>query len=171
MSAPERTSSSVPPERTIILVIRALSPTAARLHFNRRGYNRTRPPSRKDRGWKRAGSERGVRQPKPSTHKWRRRHVASALPMERELPASFQSRCARHTGSVPPMTNSPQELFLGARISDAVVMLAPEARRRHLYIIAQTATGKSTLLLNLTAQDLAAGHGLALPDPHGALAD
>ncbi len=41
-------------------------------------------------------------------------------------------------------------------------MLDPEERRRHLYIVGQTGTGKSTLLLNLIAQDLAAGEGLAL---------
>ena len=50
-------------------------------------------------------------------------------------------------------------------------MLAPETRRRHLYIVGQTGTGKSTLLLNLIAQDLAAGEGLALLDPHGDLAE
>ena len=91
--------------------------------------------------------------------------------MERELPASFRLRCARHTGSIPPMTASPQELCLGARISGDVVMLASEARRRHLYIVGQTGTGKSTLLLNLIAQDLATGAGLALLDPHGDLAE
>lgn len=49
-------------------------------------------------------------------------------------------------------------------------MLAPDERRRHLYVIGQTGTGKSTLLLNLIRQDLAAGEGLALLDPHGDLA-
>jgi ABC-type transport system involved in cytochrome bd biosynthesis fused ATPase/permease subunit len=56
------------------------------------------------------------------------------------------------------MTASPQELCLGARISGASVTLASEARRRHLYIVGQTGTGKSTLLLNLIAQDLATWH-------------
>ncbi len=69
------------------------------------------------------------------------------------------------------MTASPQELCLGARISGASVTLASEARRRHLYIVGQTGTGKSTLLLNLIAQDLATGAGLALLDPHGDLAE
>jgi Helicase HerA, central domain len=82
-----------------------------------------------------------------------------------------KSRCARHTGSVPPMTASPQELLLGARITGDLIMLAPEARHRHLYIVGQTGTGKSTLLLNLIAQDLAVGEGLALLDPHGDLAE
>jgi Helicase HerA, central domain len=69
------------------------------------------------------------------------------------------------------MTASPQELCLGARITGDVVMLDPEERRRHLYIVGQTGTGKSTLLLNLIAQDIAAGEGLALLDPHGDLAE
>ena len=50
-------------------------------------------------------------------------------------------------------------------------MLDPDTRRRHLYVAGQTSTGKSTLLLNLIAQDLAAGQGLAVLDPHGDLAE
>jgi DNA helicase HerA-like ATPase len=50
-------------------------------------------------------------------------------------------------------------------------MLDPEERRRHLYIVGQTGTGKSTLLLNLIRQDLMADEGLALLDPLGDLAE
>ena len=50
-------------------------------------------------------------------------------------------------------------------------MLHPDTRRRHLYVVGQTSTVKSTLLLNLIAQDLAAGQGLAVLDPHGDLAE
>src|SRR5215472_4945485 len=50
-------------------------------------------------------------------------------------------------------------------------MLDPDTRRRHLYVAGQTSTGKSTLLLNLIVQDLAAGQGLAVLDPHGDLAE
>src|ERR1700726_1152573 len=50
-------------------------------------------------------------------------------------------------------------------------MLDPEERRRHLYVVGQTGTGKSTLLLSLIRQDLMAGEGLALLDPHGDLAE
>ena len=64
-----------------------------------------------------------------------------------------------------------QTLQLGAHATQGGdVLLAPEERRRHLYIVGQTGTGKSTLLLNLIDQDLAAGEGLALLDPHGDLA-
>jgi hypothetical protein len=63
------------------------------------------------------------------------------------------------------------QLCIGARTSGVPVMLDAEERRRHLYIIGQTGTGKSTLMLNLIQQDLMAGQGLALLDPHGDLAE
>lgn len=44
-------------------------------------------------------------------------------------------------------------------------------RRHHLYVIGQTGTGKSTLLASLIRQDLVCGHGIALLDPHGDLAE
>ena len=70
------------------------------------------------------------------------------------------------------MTLQPQRLCIGAHtVSGDFVMLDPEERRRHLYIIGQTGTGKSTLFLNLIARDLAADEGLALLDPHGDLAE
>jgi type IV secretory pathway TraG/TraD family ATPase VirD4 len=40
-----------------------------------------------------------------------------------------------------------------------------------MYVIGKTGVGKSTLLLNLIAQDLSAGRGVVLLDPHGSLAD
>ena len=44
-------------------------------------------------------------------------------------------------------------------------------RRRHLAIVGKTGMGKSTLLLNLVASDIAAGHGVGLIDPHGDLVE
>lgn len=44
-------------------------------------------------------------------------------------------------------------------------------RLRHAWLIGKTGTGKSTLLANLIRQDLAAGEGLAVLDPHGDLID
>jgi len=40
-------------------------------------------------------------------------------------------------------------------------------RRRHLYIIGQTGTGKSSLLENMVEQDLKSGKGLCVLDPMG----
>lgn len=42
-------------------------------------------------------------------------------------------------------------------------------RRSHMYVIGKTGTGKSTLLETLMVQDLEAGRGFALLDPHGDL--
>lgn len=43
-------------------------------------------------------------------------------------------------------------------------------RRHHMYVVGQTGTGKTTLLELLIRQDIAAGEGLILFDPHGDLA-
>ena len=61
-------------------------------------------------------------------------------------------------------------LYIGTHLGEPIFLTA-DARARHLYIVGQTGTGKSTLLLNLIAQDLAIGRGLALLDPHGDLAE
>src|SRR5437867_805214 len=44
-------------------------------------------------------------------------------------------------------------------------------RRHHMYVIGKTGTGKSTLLETLIRQDIEAGQGLALLDPHGDLVE
>jgi hypothetical protein len=43
-------------------------------------------------------------------------------------------------------------------------------RRQHVYTIGKTGTGKTTLLRNLILQDIYAGRGVGLIDPHGDLA-
>jgi hypothetical protein len=48
--------------------------------------------------------------------------------------------------------------------------LLPADRRYHTYVIGKTGSGKRTLLRNLILQDIAAGHGVGLIDPHGDLA-
>ena len=44
-------------------------------------------------------------------------------------------------------------------------------RRRHMYFIGKTGTGKSTALENMIYQDIQMGHGVAVVDPHGDLAE
>lgn len=61
-------------------------------------------------------------------------------------------------------------LLLGYNVFRGVkkeIRLTENDRRRHLYIIGQTGTGKSTLLENLAVQDMLNGKGLAFVDPHG----
>jgi len=44
-------------------------------------------------------------------------------------------------------------------------------RRRHMYILGKTGTGKSTLLKNMIMGDIYAGKGVGVIDPHGDLID
>lgn len=45
---------------------------------------------------------------------------------------------------------------------------APD-RRQHMYVIGKTGTGKSALLSNIAIQDINAGRGICVVDPHGQL--
>jgi hypothetical protein len=44
-------------------------------------------------------------------------------------------------------------------------------RRRHLYVIGKTGTGKTTLIANMAINDMRNGEGLAVIDPHGDLCE
>lgn len=44
-------------------------------------------------------------------------------------------------------------------------------RRKHLYIIGKTGTGKSTMIANMAINDMRNGEGVAVIDPHGDLSD
>ena len=49
------------------------------------------------------------------------------------------------------------------------IYITDDDKRRHVYVIGQTGTGKSTLIENMVAEDAALGKGLAVIDPHGEL--
>lgn len=66
-------------------------------------------------------------------------------------------------GSVIGMSN-----FLGG---ERPVALSHADRLRHLYLLGPTGSSKSTLMQNLFAQDVAAGHGACVIDPKGELID
>ena len=44
-------------------------------------------------------------------------------------------------------------------------------RRRHMYVIGKTGMGKTTLLENMVIDDIRAGRGVAVVDPHGEFAE
>lgn len=44
-------------------------------------------------------------------------------------------------------------------------------RRRHVYVVGKTGTGKTTLLKNMMISDILAGNGVAVADPHGEFAE
>ena len=55
--------------------------------------------------------------------------------------------------------------LFGGQTQDIGITL--NQRRRHMYIIGKTGTGKTTLLKNAIYQDMLNGKGLAVLDPHG----
>jgi hypothetical protein len=71
------------------------------------------------------------------------------------------------------MPNSPSDIAFFAKTNfrgqQQLFGIRLEDLRAHMYIIGKTGAGKSTLLETLVRQDLNAGHGLALIDPHGDL--
>lgn len=63
-------------------------------------------------------------------------------------------------------------LFLGIsryRGMDRKIYIGDDDRRRHMYIIGKTGTGKSQLLEEMVLQDIKNGKGVAVIDPHGDL--
>ena len=73
--------------------------------------------------------------------------------------------------SAPARLDMPEEgLFLGTnyfRGNEKKVYLQAEMRLRHTYIIGQTGSGKSVMLINMILQDIANGEGCCFVDPHG----
>lgn len=66
------------------------------------------------------------------------------------------------------------DLILGTHRHRGVTSTATldhESRFAHTWVVGGSGTGKSTLLANLILQDIAAGHGIAVLDPHGDLID
>jgi hypothetical protein len=65
-------------------------------------------------------------------------------------------------------------IFLGYNRDHGIereARLSVEARMRHVHVLGASGTGKSTLLVSMILQDIAAGHGVAVLDPHGDLVD
>jgi len=59
------------------------------------------------------------------------------------------------------------ETILGTLASGEDVPLMQADRRRHVYLIGMTGTGKTGLLLNMMHADLLSGAGFCFLDPHG----
>lgn len=91
------------------------------------------------------------------------------FPDQRNTPTSQLQRQASKQVDGP--TNLPEHgLLLGYnqfRGTQKPIRLTDGDRRRHMYIIGQTGTGKTVLLENLALQDMLDGKGFAFIDPHG----
>lgn len=95
------------------------------------------------------------------------------FPDETNIPTSQLQR--QESKQVDGPRNIPEEglllgynVFRGAR---KAIRLALADRQRHMYVVGQTGTGKSTFLENLALQDMLNGNGFAFVDPHGDTAE
>lgn len=73
-----------------------------------------------------------------------------------------------------PRNLSEEGFLLGYNIFRGVkkpVRIELNDRQRHMYVVGQTGTGKSTFLENLALQDMLNGEGFAFIDPHGDTAE
>lgn len=77
--------------------------------------------------------------------------------------------------TAPAPTNIPTEgLLLGYNVFRGMrtdIFMKTGDRRRHMYIMGKTGTGKSEFIKNLAVQDIQSGKGVCVIDPHGDLAD
>lgn len=73
----------------------------------------------------------------------------------------------------PAPQNIPKEgLILGKNIyrgEETMIRLKREDRRRHVYVIGRSGSGKSVLIANMAIQDIRNGEGVCVVDPHGDL--
>lgn len=89
------------------------------------------------------------------------------------IPSLKLKRDLEKTRPVPAVAVG-HDFILGENIYRGIkskVSLPTEHRLRHIHIIGKTGTGKSTLLVNMVKQDVEAGRGVAVLDPHGDLID
>jgi hypothetical protein len=81
-----------------------------------------------------------------------------------------QLKEARSGIAPAPMELSKDGIVLGInsyRGKDTLVHMSREDRMRHFYVIGQTGTGKTNILLNMITQDIKNGDGCCYIDPHG----
>lgn len=100
--------------------------------------------------------------------------IASLYHLPIESTAAPRVKFLKAKPAEPPPDLPSQGIILGRnafRGQEAKIRMTDEDRRRHLYVIGQTGTGKSTLMKALLRQDIENGNGVCLIDPHGEFAE
>lgn len=76
--------------------------------------------------------------------------------------------------ALPPPNLPTEGIVLGVseyRGQRYTIRMKGEDRRRHMYVIGGSGAGKTAFLASVIRQDIIAGHGVCVIDPHGDLAD
>jgi hypothetical protein len=104
--------------------------------------------------------------------------LSNAIPLDGHLPPLLPPTATLEAWDFPrhfdnPSVSLPGEgILLGhAQMAgfEHPVRITEADRSRHVYLLGATGTGKSTLLSNMIRQDMEAGRGIAMIDPHGDL--
>lgn len=100
-------------------------------------------------------------------------NAAFRLPLP--VAGEFPGIATRMSATSPPPPEIPDEgLLIGTSIHQGFaqpVRLLDDDRRRHVYVVGQTGTGKTTLFLRMILEDIRGGKGVGVLDPHGELID
>ena len=74
----------------------------------------------------------------------------------------------------PPAMLSVSGVLIGESVfrgEKKPIYISDNDKRRHVYVVGQTGTGKTTLLSNMVVSDIKRGKGVAIIDPHGDYVD
>ncbi len=89
---------------------------------------------------------------------------------ENEIKGTSQLKQSKAGTAQAPLDLQKNGICLGKNIHRNVetdIFMSPEDRLRHLYVIGQTGTGKTTFLKRMIRQDILNGDGVCMIDPHG----
>lgn len=84
--------------------------------------------------------------------------------------SSSELKEAKAGGAPAPTEMAEQGIILGKNVyhnKETIVRMGREDRVRHMYVIGQTGTGKTSILKNMIVQDIRNGDGVCFIDPHG----
>jgi len=96
-------------------------------------------------------------------------------PPSREIPGLNVKRFRSSLADIPKLPEDCSDaikLFMNTHQGQSQpVYIDTEARMRHCFILGQTGTGKTSLMESMILQDIKAGKGVAVIDPHGDMVD
>lgn len=98
------------------------------------------------------------------------REVTSFMHFPQGDVASPHLKVSRSASAPVPVGLPKEGVLLGVnrdRNTTSNIFITPDDRLRHMYVIGQTGTGKTTLLKNMIVQDILKGEGVCFIDPHG----
>lgn len=89
---------------------------------------------------------------------------------ENDIRGTSQLKQSKAGSGQAPLDLQKIGISLGKNIHrniETEIFMSPEDRLRHMYVIGQTGTGKTTLLKQMIRQDILNGDGVCMIDPHG----